>query len=85
MNPKLKSDRLEFITAPLCVCLTGNVCYHLNLELTLIFGGYQLDVIPEVGPVCVHADVCGKVSSFPGPQRILSIADPCCRIFTVYL
>lgn len=49
-----------------------------------LFEGYQLDLIPEVGPVCVHADVCGSVSSFPGLQRILGVADPC-RFFTLYL
>lgn len=48
-------------------------------------GGYQLDVIPEVGPVCVHVCAWGKVSSLPGPQRILAIADPSCRFFTLYL
>lgn len=48
-------------------------------------GGYQLDVIPEVGPVCAHVCAWGKVFSLPGPRRILVIADPSCRFFTLYL
>lgn len=41
--------------------------------------------MPEAGSVCVHACVGGKVSSFPGPRRILGIADPSCRLFALYL
>jgi len=36
VNPKMKSDRLKFITTPFCACLANNVRCDLNLQLTLI-------------------------------------------------